>query len=97
MNFLAGKLIFIIFLAITFLVFFGYPSLLDYQSNKTLISESKVRFNSNEPPAITIAVMTKKENVMKHGWKDDSFEGERYENVIGIFCNKSERLNETLQ
>ena len=72
MNFLKWKLIFIIVLAIIFLVFFGYPSLLNYQSNKTLISEAKVRFKSNEPPAITIAVMTKKDNVMKHGWKDDS-------------------------
>ena len=41
--------------------------------------------------------MTKKDDVMKHGWKDDSFEGESYENVIGIFCNKSESLNETLR
>ena len=72
MKFLTGRLIFIIILAITFLVFFGYPSLLDYESNKTLISEAKVRFKVKEPPAITIGVMTKKDDVMKHGWKDDS-------------------------
>ena len=97
MKFLTGRLIFIIILAIIFLVFFGYPSLLDYESYKTLISEAKVRFKVKEPPAITIAVMTKKDDVMKHGWKDDSFEGESYENVIGIFCNTSESLNKTLR
>ena len=58
MRIIIGKLIFISILAVIFLVYFGYPSLVKYCAQETLITEAKVKFKSNQPPAIAIEKTT---------------------------------------
>ena len=95
MNFLSGKLIFIIILAIIFLTFFGHPSLKNYQANETLISEKKVQFKPGDSPAITIAVREEKGG--HHGWKAGHQSDNVFIDMIGHFCSKFTSFNETVQ
>ena len=53
------KFVFISILAIIFVMFFGLPSLRNYRTNNTLISEKKVKFMERDVPAITIAAAEK--------------------------------------
>ena len=67
MSLILGKLIFIGILAIFFSVYFGYPSLVRYRAQETLISETKVKFKTNEPPAITITARKRESKKGKGG------------------------------
>ena len=66
--------------------YFGYPSLLNYQAQETLISESHVPFRIKTPPAITIAASPKPGNGFKCGWKNIPCQ---FSTDIESSCNKS--------
>lgn len=46
------KIVFIFSLLIFYLLCFGLPALNTYKKKKTVMSESKIRFNFHKPPAI---------------------------------------------
>ena len=92
MYILVGKVIFISILATFFLKYFGYPSLVKYYAQQTIMIEENVKFKTNDPPAITIATMQLN---IEHGWKDDS---DLYDidMIVETFCNKSENINDCI-
>ena len=94
MNLLVGKVIFLSILAIFFLIYFGYPSLVKCLAQKTLMIEENVKFKTNDPPAITIAAMKTRKGI-EHGWKVDT-DLNPHDVVVETFCNKSENINDVL-
>ena len=50
------KLIFITFLALIFIKFFGYPSYVKYRKNATVFTETKVTLDPQKLPAITYKI-----------------------------------------
>ena len=97
MYLLVGKPIFIFTLGIIFLIYFGYPSYINYLAQETLISESYVKFKTENPPAITIAVTKRTNYGLRHGWKDDSNNLFLYNGTMKTFCNSSYDFRESLQ
>ena len=95
-----GKLVFITTLGTIFLIYFGHPSYLKYKKNQTLISETKVDFNRNKPPAITVLAWRKQKEV---GWKEKSNLTENcdvsqdFKDIIECIDNKTFNLSEILE
>ena len=89
MKLLVGKLIFV--------KYFGYPSLLNYQAQEKLISESHVPFRIKTLPAITIAASLKPGNGVRCGRKNISCQILHDSKYIQSFCNHSDNLNSTLK
>ena len=93
MYLVVGKVVFIFILGIIFLLYFGYPSLVSYLAQETLIIEDYVKFKSEDPPAISIAV---KKRTNFHGWKDDFKKMVVFNGTLEAFCNKSKNFNESM-
>ena len=64
------KLIFIIFLAVIFIIFFGYPSYVKNRKNATVFTETKVTLDPNKSPAITILAWR---GFLFNGWKNYAY------------------------
>ena len=91
-HIMKGKHVFILILAMIFMLFFGHPALVSYQSNDTIFIEKKVKFKAEDVPAITIAA-ARQNTKQSHGWRGNS---EALKDMIGVFCNTSTGFNETL-
>ena len=75
-----------------FFLYFGYPSFHRYLAQNTLSTERKMKFKSNEPPAITIQTWITGSDIP---WKG-KHEEISYTDIFKNFCNKSEVMNDTL-
>jgi hypothetical protein len=67
-----ARLLLILTLLVVFIKFFGHPSYVKFKSHETLISETKVPYNWNVPPAITVSAWRKNP---EKGWKNDTLDG----------------------
>ena len=64
------KFFFSLSLFITFLLFFGLPSLKKYQAKEVFINKQKISIDDISPPAVTFCALDKETT---SGWKFDNF------------------------
>ena len=92
------QLLFGFILLSIFVIFFGHPSYVKYQDKKTLISEEKVLFDSNNLPAVTI--MAKIPNI-PDGWKRDKLTETGvtipWDEYVEQFCDVSNTLTDLVK
>ena len=94
MYIVASKLIFITILLVIFIVFFGHPSYMKYRANKTIIIESKIKYKSENPPAITIAAL-QPSSYWSVGWKGNSSSVNLSGEIVQSVCDNSQHYNKT--
>ena len=94
MYIVASKLIFVTIILVIFVVFFGHPSYLKYRANKTIIIESKIRYKSENPPAITIAAL-QPSSYWSTGWKGNSSFSYLFGETIQSVCDNLQDYNKT--
>ena len=84
------------------LYFFGYPSLLKFKKRQTFISKSSVKFDEENPPAITVLGWRQRE---QKGWKNatmhDNLENHcnltlKYQEVKACVDENTFSLDETI-
>ena len=99
------KLIFITFLAVIFILFFGYPSFIKYQKKATVFTETKVTHDLNNPPVITVFAWR---GVILNGWKNGTYinsinskdlcnASDTFETIVKCINDKTFKYDEIIQ